>query len=46
MSLPAPLSIRQEQPAYTRDASSYDSRTSAFDHFRRRLGMGIGQVLQ
>jgi demethylmenaquinone methyltransferase/2-methoxy-6-polyprenyl-1,4-benzoquinol methylase len=37
MSLPAPLSTPREQPAYTRDASSYDSRTSAFDHFRRRL---------
>ena len=34
--VPAP-SRPAEQAAYTRDASSYDSRTSAFDGYRRRL---------
>ena len=45
MRMPAPLSTRSAEPdgrpaapvAYTRDATSYDSRTSAFDGFRRRL---------
>jgi SAM-dependent methyltransferase len=42
MALPAPpLSdtepVTAEQAAYTRDASAYDSRTSAFDTYRRKL---------
>ena len=42
MSLPAPpLSMLQptaaEQAAYTRDAAAYESRTSAFDTYRRQL---------
>jgi SAM-dependent methyltransferase len=38
LSFAPPSSVRPvAQTAYTRDASSYDSRTSAFDTYRRRL---------
>jgi demethylmenaquinone methyltransferase/2-methoxy-6-polyprenyl-1,4-benzoquinol methylase len=43
MPSPAPLSVSTrshrgaDQVAYTRDASAYESRTSAFDAYRRRL---------
>src|SRR3954451_11704585 len=32
-----PFPAHTEQTAYTRDASFYDSRTSAFETYRRRL---------
>jgi demethylmenaquinone methyltransferase/2-methoxy-6-polyprenyl-1,4-benzoquinol methylase len=36
-SLPAAWGPASDQTAYTRDASAYDTRTSAFDVYRRRL---------
>jgi demethylmenaquinone methyltransferase/2-methoxy-6-polyprenyl-1,4-benzoquinol methylase len=36
-SLPAARRPAASQTAYTRDASAYDTRTSAFEAYRRRL---------